>query len=402
MRFSDRNRMALDAIMRYPLRTSMLLIATAIGVAAVLLLTSLGEGARRYITSEFQSIGTNLLIVIPGKFEVSGAGIAGALGGAPRDLTLDDAVAIARSRYIGKIAPIIPGQATASSGRLERDITVIGTTHAALEIRGYAMGRGQFLPKLDLDTAASVCVIGQVIADELFRGRDPIGQWLELGDRRFRVTGVMGTKGVAGGQDVNETVFIPIASAMQLFNTERVFRVLVEANSPEVMEKARQDIIETIKARHYGHDDVTVIKQDAILASFNVIFGAVTAVLAGIAAISLLVAGTLIMNVMLVAVSQRTEEIGLFKAVGGKRRQITWLFLTEAAILSFLGAIVGLCVGLLSVRALRAAYPTIDFAAPDWAIFLAVIIAVGSGIAFGIMPARRAAALDPVNALAGR
>ncbi len=394
--------MALDAIIRYPLRTAMLLVATAIGVAAVLLLTSLGEGARRYITSEFQSIGTNLLIVIPGKFEVSGAGIAGALGGSPRDLTLDDAVAIAKSRYIDKIAPLVPGQATASFGRLERDITVFGTSRAALEIRGWEIGRGRFLPELDLDTAAPVCVIGQVVADELFRDRDPIGQWLELGDRRFRVIGIMGTTGIAGGQDVNETVFIPVASAMQLFNTERVFRVLVQATTPDVMEKARQDIIETVKERHYGHDDVTVIKQDAILASFNVIFGAVTAALAGIAAISLLVAGTLIMNVMLVAVSQRTEEIGLFKAVGGKRRQITWLFLTEAAFLSFLGALVGLVVGLVAVRVLRAAYPTIDFAAPDWAIALALLIAVGSGIAFGIMPARRAAALDPVNALAGR
>jgi putative ABC transport system permease protein len=402
MRLFDRNRMAFDAIVRYPTRTAMLLLATAIGVSAVLLLTSLGEGARRYITSEFQSIGTNLLIVIPGKFEVSGAGIAGALGGSPRDLTLADAAAIARSRYVSKIAPIIPGQATASVGRLERDITVFGAAHDMAEIRGYKMGRGRFLPKLDLETAYSVCVIGKVIAEELFRNQDPVGQWLELGDRRFRVIGVMGTTGVAGGQDVNETVFIPIASAMQLFNTERIFRVLVQATSPAIIDKARQDIIETVKARHYGHDDVTVIKQDAILASFNMIFGAVTAVLAGIAAISLLVAGTLIMNVMLVAVSQRTEEIGLIKALGASRRQIIGLFLTEAAMLSLLGAVLGVLVGRTAIGILRAMYTTIDFAAPTWAVAMAVLIALGSGLVFGILPARRAADLDPVNALAGR
>ncbi len=212
----------------------------------------------------------------------------------------------------------------------------------------------------------------------------------------------MGSTGVAGGQDVNETVFIPVASAMQIFNTERIFRLLVQATSNQAMAKAKRDIIDIVRVRHHGHDDVTVITQDAIISSFNAIFGAITNALAGIAAISLVVAGTLIMNVMLVAVSQRIEEIGLVKALGAKRRQIMGLFLTEAAMLSLFGAAVGVVVGQAAVWLLRVLYTNIDFHSPSWAVVAAVLIALGSGLVFGILPARRAADLDPVHALAGR
>jgi putative ABC transport system permease protein len=189
---------------------------------------------------------------------------------------------------------------------------------------------------------------------------------------------------------------------MQMYNRESIHRMMVEAVSDDAMVRAERAIIETIKDRHAGHDDVTVLNQGAILATFNTIFLVLTTSLAGIAMISLLVAGTLIMNVMLVAVSQRTEEIGLIKALGASRGQIITLFLTEAAILSLLGAFVGVLVGQIVISIARQVYPVVDFQAPDWAVIAAVLMAVGSGLLFGIMPARRAAALDPVEALAGR
>ncbi len=402
MRLPDRLRIAATAILRYPLRSSMLLLAIAIGVAAVLVLTALGEGARRFITAEFKSLGTHLLIVSPGKSEVGGlGGIAGAMTGTPRDLTLGDAIAIARSRHIARIAPLVPGSARINYRGLERDVDVLGTSAAIREIRDYRLASGRFLPEIDLDTAAWVAVLGDTLNRELFRGENALGQWVRVGDRRLRVIGVLRQAGMVGGLNVDEAVFMPVASAMQLFNNERINRLLVEAVSAQAMTAAGEDIVETVKTRHFGHDDVTVITQDAVLETFNGIFLAVTAALAGIAAVSLAVAGTLIMNVMLVAVSQRTEEIGLIKALGATRAQIVALFLTEAALLSACGAAVGVAAGQGGIGILRGLYPTVDFQTPGWALVAAVVLALVSGIAFGILPARRAARLDPVVALSG-
>jgi putative ABC transport system permease protein len=216
------------------------------------------------------------------------------------------------------------------------------------------------------------------------------------------VIGVLAQQGLSGGFNVDETVIMPVASAQQLFNSSAVFRILAEASEGDAVQAAKRDIVATIKARHAGEEDVTVITQDALVATFDTIFEMITAGLAAIAAISLVVAGVLIMNVMLVAVSQRTAEIGLLKAIGARQRQIIGLFLTEAACLSLLGALVGLVIGGLGISALKLAFPVLDFAAPPWAAAAAVGVAILSGLVFGILPARRAAGLDPVNALSQR
>ena len=210
---------------------------------------------------------------------------------------------------------------------------------------------------------------------------------------------MLAQQGLAGGFNVDETVTLPIANAQQIFNTSAVFRILVEASSRDTVQAAKRDILQTIKARHAGEEDITVVTQDALVSTFDTIFGMITAGLAAIAAISLVVAGVLIMNVMLVAVSQRTAEIGLLKAVGARNRQIIALFLTEACCLSLLGALVGLAIGNGGTWLLRAAFPVLDFQAPAWASWSAVVVAIASGLVFGILPARRAAGLDPVNAL---
>jgi putative ABC transport system permease protein len=399
----DVARMSAQALERYPLRTAMLLLAIAIGVAAVVLLTAVGEGARRYVTGQFSSLGTQLLIVLPGRAETAGGGIQGLLvGETARELTLDDTLAIARSPRVAQVTPLVLGAGTVSWGSRERDITVLGTSAPMLAIQHWLMGAGRFLPPGDLDVAEPVCVLGATVARELFASRSPLGEWLRIGDTRCRVLGTLAEQGLAGGFNVDETVIMPVASAQQIFNTAAVFRILVEASDRNTVQAARREIIAIVKARHAGEEDITVITQDALVATFDTIFNMITAGLAAIAAISLVVAGVLIMNVMLVAVSQRTNEIGLLKAVGARNAQILALFLTEAACLSLLGAIAGVAIGTAGVWLMRVAFPLIDFAAPPWASLSAVAVAIASGLVFGILPARRAAALDPVNALMRR
>jgi putative ABC transport system permease protein len=399
----DVTLMSLQALRRYPLRTSMLLLAISIGVAAVILLTAVGEGARRYVTGQFSSLGTQLIIVLPGRAETAGGGIQGLLvGETARELTLDDTLAIARSARIARVTPLVLGAGTVSWGARERDITVLGTSDSMVTIQHWVMGSGRFLPPGDLDKAEPVCVLGYTVAREMFATRSPLGEWLRIGDTRCRVLGTLAEQGLAGGFNVDETVILPVASAQQIFNTSAVFRILAEASETSGVQAARRDIIEIVKARHAGEEDITVVTQDALVATFDTIFNMITAGLAAIAAISLVVAGVLIMNVMLVAVSQRTAEIGLLKAVGARNRQIVALFLTEAACLSLLGALVGVGIGAAGVGLMRVAFPVLDFASPVWASGSAVGVAIASGLVFGIMPARRAASLDPVNALMRR
>ena len=402
MRVFDRNRFAFEALRRYPLRTIMMLIATSIGVAAVLILTSLGEGARRFVTAEFSSLGTHLVIVFPGRSETSGANLGMMITDTPRDLTIGDARAILRSPHVLKAAPVMVGSAPVSYGGLEREITVLGSTAELINIRQWEMLAGEFIPGANLERAAPVCTIGTDIQLEIFGDTPAIGKWLRVGDRRCRVSGVLSQSGHSVGIDVDEVIVVPVLSAQALLNSESLFRIIAAAPSREAMEWATSDIKRIIRDRHYGEEDVTVVTQDAVLTTFDSIFDVLTIALAGIASVSLLVAGVLIMNVMLVAVSQRTAEIGLLKALGAKSNQVTTLFLTEAIFLSVSGAILGTVIGYGAIFTMRQLYPVLDFSPPAWAVLAAFGVAVISGVIFGILPARKAALLDPVAALSRR
>jgi putative ABC transport system permease protein len=270
-------RMSLQALRRYPLRSSMLLLAISIGVAAVVMLTAVAEGGRRYVTGEFASLGTNLLIALPGRSETAGAGLQGMLiGETARDLTLEDVIALTRSTNIARVAPLVVGGGTASWRSRERDITVLGATASLLEVQHWTLERGRFLPEMDMDVLSPVCVLGSVVAAELFRGRDALGEWIRIGDTRCRIIGILTQGGMAGAFNTDEVVVLPIANVQQMFNAPGVFRIFVEAASGERIPQARQDILDTIKARHQGEEDVTVITQDAIISTFNDIFGVVT------------------------------------------------------------------------------------------------------------------------------
>ena len=400
MLIRDIVRFGWQALLGYPLRTGLMLLAMSIGVASVLMLTSLGEGARQYVRGEFASLGTNLVIVLPGRSETTGAGLSSFTGATPRDLTLADARALTRESRIRRIAPLNVGAAEFNWQGVKREVTVWGTTHQMLALRHWKLARGNFLPEEDWERGSPVCVIGATIRDEIFGPRAALGQWIRLGDRRFRVIGVLADQGTSIGINADEVVIIPVASAQALFNLPSLFRILIEAKSRAAIPKVIDFVEQTLAERHQGERDVTVITQDAVLATFDRILGALTYAVAGIAAISLAVAGILIMNIMLVAVSQRTAEIGLLKALGAPARRILILILNEALLLAGLGGLIGLGVGELGSWALRSAFPVLQAYPPAWAIYASVGIALLTGIIFSWLPARQAARLDPVQALA--
>lgn len=399
MRFLDIYRMAGSAILGYRLRTFLILLGIAIGVCAVILLASLGEGARRYVTGEFASLGTNLVIVLPGRSETTG-GPPPLMGETPRDLTIDDALALLRSVNIKRIAPVMVGTAPVSWQGREREVMIVGSTRSMKDVRQLELAQGRFLPDLDPQRASSVCVIGNKLRDELFGSNRALGEWLRVHDRRFRVIGVLAGSGVSIGVDFDDMVIVPVASTQSLFDSSSLFRILAEAKSKDELENASKDIRRVIRDRHEGEDDITIITQDSVIATFDNILSVLTLGVAGIAAISLFVAGILIMNIMLVSVSQRRTEIGLLKAVGASSRQVRLLFIAEAALLSCLGTILGVVLASLLALVAQRLYPILDFSAPPWAIIAAVSVAMGTGIAFGVLPAQKAAGLDPVVALA--
>jgi len=373
----------------------------SIGIASVMLLTALGEGARRYVIDQFGSMGTNILIALPGRFETVGS-TPPLLGKTARDLTLEDALALNRSSAIRSVAPIALGTAPVSWREREREVIVLGSTPALYQVRQLSMSQGSFIPEGDPAKMTAVCVLGYKLKRELFGQKSALGTWVRIGDRRFRVTGIMAKRGQSMGLDMGDVAVIPVASALNLFNTSSLFRILVEAGSREAIPKAEEAIRRIIRDRHEGEDDVTIITQDALVATFDDLLLTLTLAVAGIASISLSVAGILIMNVMLIAVSQRTSEIGLLKALGAPQGQILGVFLAESAMLSLLGAGFGLGLAYSGMWIMARLFPAFPVAIPLWALWISLGVSVTVGLIFGAFPAHRAAKLDPVQALSRR
>jgi len=391
---------ATRALRGHRVRTGLTLLGVAIGVAAVILLTALGDGARRYVVGQFESLGSTLLAVIPGKTETTGA--AAFMSATTKDLTLGDAEAIQRRvPEAARIAPMTMGSETVAHGDRRRQVAVVGATSDFLEVRRLRLVRGRFLPAGDLRRGMAVAVLGAAVARELFPTTDPLGQVVRIGDLRARVIGLLAAHGTQLGMNLDEVVVIPVARAMRLFNRRSLFRILVDVHAHADLAAARRNVLAVLIARH-GEEDVTVITQDAVLSSFSRILQALTLAVGAIAAVSLAVAGIGIMNVMLVSVAERTVEVGLLRAVGAGRGQIAAVFLAEAALLSLAGGLIGLAVGTLGVSVLVGMYPALPARPPSWAVGSSLAVALLVGIVFGLVPARRAARLDPVAALGRR
>ncbi len=401
MRLDDVFRFCMSALVGARARTWLMLLAMAIGVSSVLLLTAVGEGTRRYVNNQFMNLGSHLLIVMPGKLETTG-GQPPILSATEVDLTIDDAVALGQSQSIRRVAPMVLGNAPVSYGQRERSVNVIGSTAGLYGVRKLKMLSGRFLPVGDPTRGAAIAVIGDTLKTELFGSAGALGERIRIDGQKFQVIGVLKEASGAGvGMDLRDSAVIPVATAQNLFDSPSLFRIMVEADGHNAISRAEKAIIDILRTRHNGEEDVTVITQDAMLETFNAILGSLTLAVGGIAAISLAVAGVLIMNVMLVAVSQRKTEIGLLKAIGSPSIQILRLFLAEACMLALLGAIVGLILGFAGVWGLATALPDFPIGVPLWAPIAATATSLGTGLVFCFIPARRAAKLDPVLALAG-
>lgn len=400
MNLRDTLSLSFMTVVSYRTRSLLIVLAMALGVAAVVVLTALGDGARNYVIGQFSSLGTNLVIVLPGRSETSGGFVSAALGQTPRDLTLEDARFVGQLPQVRRLAPLNVGVAELSAGGRLREVTVLGSTANLLPIRHMELAQGSFLAH-GSERSAEI-VLGSALAQEFFPDGDALGQRVRLGDSRFRVSGVLATQGESMGFNTDEIAIIPIDYAQELFNTSTLFRILVEARSRSAIEPAKAAIQHALKLRHDGEDDITVITQDAVLATFDRILRALTLGVAGIAAISLAVAGILVMNVMLVAVTQRTAEIGLLKAIGAPSADIRRLFFAEALWLSLAGAAIGFALGQLGSWGIRLAYPDLPAWPPLWASAAGVATALVTGILASLLPASRAASLDPVNALSGK
>ncbi len=402
LQFTDACALAVGSLRSQAKRSLLIGLAATIGVAAVLLLTGLGDGARRYVIREFSALGTNLLVILPGRNETVG-GPPPVMGETPRDLTVGDAAALSRVPGITQVAPLMVGSANVSvANGLEREVTLLGTTYSFLEVRKITVGEGRFLPDIDPQRADPSCVMGPTLKQELYGHTRALGTWVRIGDRRCRIVGVLADTGTSLGHDFNDLIMIPVANAQSILNTEGLFRILVETReqlSPQAMVNA---VRAALVARHEGEDDVTIITQDSVVATFDRILSTLTLGLTAVSAISLLVAGILVMNVMLVAVAQRRAEIGLLKALGAHDRDIRTLFLLESVLLTLLGAGGGMVLGFGGTALVALLFPTFPAAVPWWGVLAAVVTALACGLVFGVGPARRAARLDPVQALSKR
>lgn len=400
MNLRDTLTLSFTTVVSYRTRSLLIVLAMALGVAAVVVLTALGEGARRYVVGQFSTLGTNLIIVLPGRAETSGGLPGAALGQTPRDLTLDDALFVSHLPQVRRLAPLNVGVAELAVGGRLREVSVLGSTSELLPIRHMKLSQGRFLAR-GSERSAEI-VLGSVLAHEFFPDGRAVGQRVRLGDSRFMVSGVLAPQGESMGFNSDEIAIIPVDYAQELFNTNTLFRILIEARSRNAIEPARAAITHVLKLRHDGEEDVTVVTQDAVLATFDRILRALTLGVAGIAAISLAVAGILVMNVMLVAVAQRTAEIGLLKALGAPAADIRRLFLAEALWLSLAGGALGFGLGHAGSYLIRLAYPLLPAWPPTWASVAGVATALITGIIASLLPAARAARLDPVQALSGK
>jgi putative ABC transport system permease protein len=380
------------------MRTFLTMLGVIIGVASVILLVSIGEGARTYIGNELGSLGTNILVVVPGKTAKEGGMHMGT--SSVRKLVYDDALLIKkRSSYIQYSVPIIVGTSWIKYRGKSRDTYIVGATEEYFPARNLSISLGRPLNSDDVESHRRVCILGQTVKRDLFGDSNPLGATIKIGDSRYRVIGIMQKKGVTLGMDFDDVVFIPTTQASELFDTDALFNITVRVRNNKFLENARIDIKKTLLRRHAGREDFTILSQDEMLDVIGKVLNIMTAVLAGIAAISLFVGGIGIMNIMLVSVRERTKEIGIRKAVGARNRDILTQFLVESIILSIMGGMGGIFIG----GAVSLILPRfIDFLPTQitwWSIILAFFFSALVGIFFGVYPARKAAKSDPIIAL---
>ena len=393
----DLLRLAGSAILAHRLRSVLSMVGIAIGVAAVILLTSIGEGTRRYILAQFSQFGTNLIAIHPGKARTSG--MPGIFGGTTRHLTIDDAEALARIPGVERVVPTVFGTARVEAGERGRNVAINGVTPDIQVAMKFVPRRGAFWPAGDPRRGMSVTVLGPTLARELFGDANPLGQLVRIGGTRFRVVGVMEPKGNMLGFDLDDTAYVPVATAMQLFNLSDLGEIDVTYLPADATARIVAQVKRVLTERHGGDEDFSVTTQEAMLSVFGNVMRMITMGVGAIAGISLVVGAIGILTMMWITVRERTEEIGLVRALGASTRQVGGLFLAEAAAVAVLGGGAGVAIGLGLGAALRWMVPGLPVETPLGFVVAALGVSLGVGLVSGVLPARRAAALDPIEAL---
>ncbi len=396
MRAVDLLRFATGAVRAHRQRSLLTVVGIAVGIATVVLLTALGEGVRQYVLGEFTQFGTNLLGVFPGKNSTFG-GSPGTIS-TTRPLSLDDAFAIERLPLVEGVVPMIQGNANVKSDERSRRTNVFGVSGQMPRVWRSNVAFGRFLPDTALDEARSFAVLGAKMHRELFRGENPLGARVRIGADSFRVIGVMEPKGQMLGFDLDDTLFIPVARAQEIFDREGLMEIDVLFRAGERSARVADDITRLMIARH-GREDFSITTQDKMLEVLGSVIGILTAGVAAIGAISLLVGAVGVGTIMTIAVTERTEEIGLLRAVGARRRDVLGSFLAEAAVLGAVGGLAGIALASLLVGILAFAVPMLPLRIAWPFAGLALGFSIFIGILAGLLPAARAAGLDPLAAL---
>lgn len=396
MRAEDFARLTLRTVVTQRLRSFLTGLGIAIGIAAVILLTSIGEGVNQFVLSEFSQFGTNIVAIQPGKSETFG-GSVGAFG-SDRPLTLADAEALERVPHVIASMGVVQGNAEVEGAGRSRRTTVLGVGAEMPRIFSFDVALGRFLPPDDPAQARPLAVLGSRVHEELFGGSPPMGELVRIGGGRFRVVGVMASKGQVLGFDMDDAVYIPTARALELFNREGVMEIdlLYRENVPvdEVTEGTRR----ILKLRH-GREDFTVVTQEEMLSTLGSVLDVLTFAVGALGGISLFVGGVGILTIMTISVRERTAEIGLLRALGARRRTVLGLFLGEAVVLAFIGGVSGLALGIGIAQGLHWLIPVLPVHTPWLFAVMALSMAAVIGLGAGVGPAMRAARLDPVEAL---
>jgi putative ABC transport system permease protein len=392
----DLATLATRALTAHRLRSFLTLLGIAVGIAAVILLTSIGEGVHRFVLAEFSQFGTNVIEIAPGKTAASGG--PGGLQTTVRLLTLDDALALERVPGVRAVTPNVWGNSeVAANGRLRRT-TVQGVGPAMAGIMQMKVGTGAFLPDESQEHARPLAVLGPKLKQELFGNEPALGQRLRIGGMQFRVIGVMAPKGQFLGMDMDDTVYIPTARALELYNRDGLMRI--HLGYREGLDSAGvAAAVKAVLAERHGREDFTLTTQEDMLRTLSKILNVLTMAVGALGGISLLVGGVGIVTIMTIAVTERTNEIGLLKALGARERTILGIFLGEAVALSAIGGLLGLALGIGVAQLLHLAVPALPVQTPLSFVLLAEGVAVFIGLAAGVLPARRAARLDAVEAL---
>ncbi|HET7224838.1 MAG TPA: ABC transporter permease [Candidatus Eisenbacteria bacterium] len=389
------------ALSRNRMRSALTVLGIIIGVAAVIATLAIGQGARASVQAQIRSLGANTLTVMPGTITAGGV----RTGGGSQTLTTDDADAIRKEApAVVGVAPTVRTVGQVVAGANNWSTQVIGTTADYITIRQWPLQSGVFITDPDVRGAAKVCVLGQIVVDQLFPGADPVGQTVRIKDVPFRVIGVLSFKGGSGfGGNQDDIVMIPISTAMRrLMGVTHIQNISVSAASESQVDQASQQITDLLRQRHRIHpgdnDDFMIFTQLEMSQAAESTSKVMTLLLASIAAVSLLVGGIGIMNIMLVSVTERTREIGIRRAIGARRNDILLQFLVEAAVLSLAGGAFGVLIGMVSAKVVStlAHWPTL---VSPTAVITAFGFASLVGLFFGWYPAQRASRLDPVEAL---